>query len=96
MMALHESWMIPGIHADIGHRVGSTIQSKGLEQIIWINQLEEMTAQWDNSMGAQQPYSWLIKAGRSERSLSLGERLARLTKKISTSANQIGFSLIQA
>ena len=96
VMALHESWMIPGIHADIGHRIGSTIQSRGLEQIIWINQLEEMTAQWDNSVGAQQPYSWVLKAGRSERALTLGERLARLTKKISESANNVGFSLIQA
>lgn len=95
VMALHESWMIPGIHADIGHRVGSTIQSKGLEQIIWINQIEELVASWENSMGSQQPYSWMIKCGRSERALSLGERLARLTKKISESANNIGFSLIQ-
>lgn len=96
VMALHESWVIPGIHADIGHRIGSTIQSKGLEQYIWVNQIEEMVAQWDNSIGSQQPYTWMIKAGRAERALTLGERLARLTKKISESANNIGFSLIQA
>lgn len=96
VMALHDSWIIPGIHFDIGHRVGSTIQSRGLEQNIWVNQVEEMSAQWDNSMGAQQPYAWMIKVGRSQRALTLGERLARLTKKISESANNIGFSLIQA
>lgn len=95
VMALHDSWMIPGVHADIGHRVGSTIQSKGLEQIIWVNQLEEMVPSWDNSVGSQQPYSWMIKAGRSSRALSLGERLARVTKRITESANNIGFSLIQ-
>jgi hypothetical protein len=94
-MELHESWIIPGVHADIGHRIGSTIDAKGLESQVWVNQLEEMVASWDNSMGAQQPYSWMIKAGRSERAMSLGERLARLTKKISEAANNIGVSLIQ-
>ena len=74
---------------------GSTIQSKGLEQIIWINQLEEMVPQWDNTVGAVQPYQWLIKAGRSNRALSLGERLARLTKKITASVNNVGASVVQ-
>lgn len=95
-MQLHESWMIPGIHADIGHRIGSTIQAKGLEQIIWVNQLEEMAASWDNTPGSQQPYTWVLKAGRSKRSLTLGERLARLTKKITETANNIGVTIIQA
>lgn len=96
VMELHDSWIIPGIHADIGHRIGSNIQSKGLEDIIFVNQLEEMLASWDNTIGSQQPYSWVIKAGRSERAMSLGERLARLTKKISEAANNVGISLIQA
>lgn len=95
VMQLHESWIIPGVHADIGHRIGSTIDAKGLESQVWINQLEEMVASWDNTMGSQQPYSWMLKAGRSERAMSLGERLARLTKKISEAANNIGVSLIQ-
>lgn len=95
VMELHDSWFIPGMHADIGHRIGSTIQSKGLEDIVFINQLEEMSAQWNHTIGSLEPYSWMIKAGRSERTMSLGERLARLTKKISESANNIGFSMIQ-
>lgn len=95
VMALYESWMIPGVHADIGHRIGSTIQSKGLEQVIFVNQLEEMVPSWDNTAGSEQPYTWMLKAGRAERALSLGERLARLTKKISESANNLGLSLIQ-
>ncbi len=95
VMELHNSWVIPGVHADTGHRIGSTLDAKGLEDIIWVNQLEEMIPSWDNTMGSEQPYTWTIKAGRSERSLSLGERLARLTKKISESANNVGISLIQ-
>lgn len=96
VMSLHDSWIIPGVHADIGHRVGSTIQSKGIESIIWVNQIEEMAASWDNTSGSEQPYLWVIKVGRSDRVLSLGERLARLQKKISESANNLGMSFIQA
>lgn len=95
VMELHESWVIPGIHADIGHRIGSTIQSKGLDDIIWVNQVEEMIPSWDNTMGSEQPYSWVLKAGKSERAMSLGERLARLTRKISDAAQNTGLSLIQ-
>lgn len=95
VMELHDTWFVPGIHADIGHRVGSTIQSKGLESIIFVNQLEEMIASWDNTMGALVPYSWLIKAGRSERALSLGERLAKLTKRIGEASRNVGLSIIQ-
>ena len=96
VMTLHDTWFIPGMHADIGHRIGSTIQSKGLESIMFVNQIEELVPSWDNTVGSLQPYSWMIKAGRSERTMSLGERLARLTKKISESANNVGFSLIQS
>lgn len=96
VMAIHDSWFIPGVHADIGHRIGSTLQAKGLEDIVWVNQIEEMSAQWDNSTGSLMPYSWMIKCGRSERALSLGERLARLTKKISEAANNVGLSMIQS
>lgn len=95
VMELHESWIIPGVHADVGHRIGSTIDAKGLEDIIWVNQLEEMAASWDHTQGSQQPYTWTIKAGVSERAMSLGERLARLTNKISAAVSNVGVSLIQ-
>ena len=61
-----------------------------------MNQIEEMTAQWENTMGSQQPYAWMIKCGRSERVLWLGERLARISKKVAESAQNVGMSLIQA
>lgn len=95
VMDLHDSWVLPGVHADIGHRIGSTIDSKGLEDIIWVNQMEEMVAAWDHTVGSQQPYAWKIKVGRSQRALSLGERLARLTKKMSTALSNVGVSIIQ-
>lgn len=95
LMALHDAWMIPGIHFDVGHRIGSTVNSPGLNDIIWVNQVEEMTAAWDNS-GDGQPYAWEIKAGKSQRNLSVGERLARLAKKFTETMNNIGVKLVQS
>lgn len=95
LIALRDSWMIPGVHVDIGQRMGSTCDSKGLENIIWVNQLEEMTPSWDNS-DSLQPLTWSIKAGKSNRNLTMGERMARLSKKMNEAINNIGFSIISA
>ena len=91
-MALHDSWVIPGVHIDIGQRLGSTVNAKGLSDIIWVNQLEEMTGAWDHGEGL--PLQWLFKAGKSDRAASIGERVARLTKKMSEALNNIGVQLI--
>ncbi|UVF61196.1 minor tail protein [Mycobacterium phage DuncansLeg] len=93
-MALHDSWIIPGLHIDVGQRMGSTVNSKGVEQIIWVNQLEEMTAAWDHSGGGEMPLSWVLKAGKSDRAMSMGERMARLTKKMSEALNNVGVQLV--
>lgn len=94
LVALHDFWAIPGIHFDVGNRIGTTVDSSGLQQIIWVNQVEEMNAAWDNS-GDVKPYAWEIKAGKSQRNLSMGERLARLSKKLRETATNLGASLIQ-
>lgn len=94
VMELHDSWVIPGVHCDIGYRIGSTVQSKGVESIIWVNQLDEMVPAWDNS-SSPKPLAWVIKAGKSERSQSMGERMARLAKRMSEAINNVGFHLIQ-
>ncbi|OMC55367.1 hypothetical protein A5747_13320 [Mycobacterium sp. IS-836] len=93
LMALHDFWAIPGVHFDVGNRIGSTVDSPGIEQIIFVNQVEEMTAAWDNS-GDIVPYSWEIRAGKSHRNLSMGERLARLAKKFKEAMSNLGVSLI--
>lgn len=93
LVALHESWAIPGVHFDVGQRIGTTVDSPGLYDIIWVNQVEEMTPEWDNS-GDGQPYSWTIKAGKSQRNMSMGERTARLSKKFLEAINNVGVHLI--
>lgn len=95
VMAMHDFWAIPGVHFDVGQRIGSTLDSAGLNDIIWVNRVEEMTAAWDNS-GSVKPYSWEIKAGKSNRSMGMGERFARLTKKMSQAIDNIGVHLVQA
>ncbi|AXH67825.1 minor tail protein [Mycobacterium phage Bromden] len=96
LMALHDSWIIPGLHIDIGQRMGSTVNSKGVENIVWVNQLEEMTAAWDNTAGQTMPLSWVLKAGKSERAMSIGERIARLAKKMSEALNNVGVHIVQS
>lgn len=95
LMALHDSWIIPGVHVDIGHRMGSTVNAKGVEDIIWVNQLEEMTGAWDHS-DQLTPLSWVLKAGKSDRAMSVGERMARLSKKMSEALNNIGVHIVQS
>ncbi|WP_016888306.1 hypothetical protein [Mycobacteroides abscessus] len=95
LLAMHDSWVIPGLHIDIGQRMGSTVNSKGVESIIWVNQLEEMNPSWDHS-DSLQPLSWVLKAGKSERAMSLGERSARLAKKLTEATRNVGFQLIAA
>ena len=92
-MSMKDSWQIPGVHFDVGHRIGSTLQSRGLESIIWINQLQEMIPSWDHS--ANEPYQWEIKVGKNKAAMSMGERLARLTKVVTESSRNLGVSLIQ-
>lgn len=93
VMAMHDSWAIPGLHFDVGYRIGSTLDSAGLENIIWINQVDEMTPAWDNSQSIQ-PYAWEIKVGKSTRAMSMGERFARLAKKFDSAVSSIGVQLI--
>lgn len=94
LVAMHESWAIPGVHFDIGHRIGTTVDSPGVNDIVWVNQVEEMTPAWDNS-GDGDPYSWDIKAGKSQRNMSIGERLARLSKRMTEAISNVGVHLVQ-
>lgn len=93
-IAMKDSWAIPGVHFDLGNRIGTTIQSKGLETTIWVSQVNEMTPSWDHS--ADEPFSWDIRVGRARKGLSTGERLARLTKLAVETSRNVGLSLIQA
>lgn len=90
-ISLHgNSWIIPGAHFQIGSRVGST--SRGYENLIFVNQCEEIIPAWDHSGGT--PLTVQVKLGQNKAAMSVGERLARLTKKMRDILQNIGVHLI--
>ncbi|MBB5167200.1 hypothetical protein [Mycobacterium sp. AZCC_0083] len=83
------SWIIPGVHFQIGSRVGSTC--RGYDNLIFVNQCEEIIPSWDNS--GDTPLSFQCKFGQNKAALSAGERMARLAKKTRDILNNIGVHL---
>jgi hypothetical protein len=84
------SWIIPGVHFQIGSRVGSTC--RGFDNIIFIAQVEEIIPSWDNT--GDGALNIQVKIGENKSALSTGERLARLVKKTRDIVNNIGVHLI--
>lgn len=83
-------WIIPGVHFQIGSRVGSTC--RGYDDIIFVNQCEEIIPSWDNS--GNTPLNFQCKFGQNKAAMTAGERLARLTKKIRDTLNNIGVHMV--
>lgn len=87
------TWVIPGLHCQIGDRIASScaaLQRCGLD-ILFVNQVEEMTLQGRGDGSFQ----FLMKCGQNKAAMSTGERLARLFKKALDTLNNIGVHLIQ-
>lgn len=85
------SWIIPGVHFNIGSRVGSTC--RGYDDIIFVAQCEEIIASWDNG-GNDGAISFQVKIGQNKASMTTGERVARLVKKTRDILNNIGVHMI--
>lgn len=84
------SWIIPGAHFEIGSRVGSTC--RGYDNIIFVNQCEEIIPSWDNSSNT--PLTVQVKLGINKAAMSVGERMARLVKKMKDIMQNIGVHLL--
>lgn len=87
-------WVIPGLMFQIGHRIAST-HSELLRNGIgtqFVDQVEEMTLEGDNSAG--RPLSWDVLIGLNKAAMSQGERDARTLKKVLNSISNIGVHLI--
>lgn len=82
-------WVIPGAHFDIGSRVAST--SRGITTV-FTAQIEELIPSWDNSGSA--PLNVQVKIGQNKAAMSVGERLARLIKRVTQVAQNIGVHII--
>lgn len=84
------TWIIPGVHFDIGSRIGSTC--RGYDDIVFVAQCEEIIPSWDHS--GDGALNFQIKIGENKAALSTGERLARLTKKTRDIVQNIGVRLV--
>lgn len=87
-----DTWLIPGMHAQIGDRIMSTagcLQRIGID-LLFINQIEEMTLDGQ----ADGVFNFIMKAGQNKAAMSQGERAARLLKKTLDILQNIGVHLI--
>lgn len=93
-MVIDEStWFIPGLHGNIGDRIGTTagvLERMGID-VTFIKQIKEMTLQGDESGKSQ----FLVKVGENKAAMTRGERDARMFKKAMDRIADIGFHLVQ-
>jgi hypothetical protein len=86
-----DHWAIPGLHFNIGDRIGSTsgvLQRLGLD-MIFVNQVEEMTLS-----GQFLDREFLVRAGKDKVGKSMGERFADLLNKAMSQIQNVGVHLI--
>lgn len=92
-MVIHEgTWLIPGLHCQLGQRFWSTagaLQRVGIN-VKFVNQIEEMNEEGDDTGFSQ----FVLKVGQNKAAKSTGERTADLFRKAMTTLNDIGVRLI--
>ena len=86
-----DMWPIPGLHFNIGDRIGSTSGASmrmGLD-LIFVNQVEEMTLK-----GSGVEREFVVRCGKNKSVMSMGERFANLLKKALSYVQNVGVHLI--
>lgn len=83
-------WILPGLHFNVGSRVGSTVTE--YPNFIFCNQVESIELTWDHT--GDNGLDFTIQVGRNKAAMSLGERQARAMQKAITTLNNIGVNLI--
>lgn len=86
-----EHWAIPGLHFNIGDRIGSTagaLQRLGVD-LIFVNQVEEMTL-----TGEGMDHKFTVQCGKDKAGKSTGERLSNLMRKALDQIQNVGVHLI--
>jgi hypothetical protein len=83
-------WIMPGVHFNVGTRIGST--STAYPDEIFIDQVEELNPAWDHT--SDQPLDWDVKIGQNKAAMTMGERQARLQKKALETLQNIGVHLL--
>lgn len=88
-----ETWLIPGLHCQIGDRFWSTsgaLQRNAGIDLMFVNQIEEMNLECDDSGGSK----FVMKCGQNKAAMSVGERNARQLKFALDKLQDIGVHLI--
>lgn len=81
---------LPGLHFDIGHRIGSSVDY--VSDRIFVDQVELMDLSWDYSQG--KPHEWQIQIGNAKAAMSQAERSARLLNKALQTLSNLGVHLL--
>jgi hypothetical protein len=93
-MVIDEStWVLPGLHCNIGDRVSSTsgaLQRNAGIDLLFVNQIEEQNLEGDDT-GASR---FVQKCGQNKAAQSQGERTANLLNKALKTIKDIGVRLI--
>lgn len=86
------TWIIPGAHFWVGSRVGSTC--RGYNNLIFVDQVQEINVTWDN--GQNKALECQVKIGLNKAAMTVGERQARLMKRMRDIISDIGVHMISA
>lgn len=81
----------PGLHCEVGDRVGSTIQGMTgsiTTDPLFVDQIEEMNLAWDYSQDA--PHAYELAVGTNKAAMSQAERSARLLSKAMATLQNLG------
>lgn len=93
-MVIDEStWLIPGLHCQIGDRVASTagaLQRGAHIDLMFVNQIEEQSLTGDDTGSAV----FIQKCGQNKAAQSVGERSANLINRALKTIQDIGVRLI--
>jgi hypothetical protein len=88
------TWLIPGLHAENGDRLGSTsaaFRRATKSHIIFVNRFKEMGLQ----IAEDGLFEFPIKIGENKAAMSVGERTARMFKDLFAKISDVGVHLVQ-
>lgn len=87
------TWFIPGLHGEVGDRIGSTagvMERMGID-LLFSNQIKEMTLEGDDTGKSD----FFVKVGENKAAMSRGERNARMLKTALDRIADIGVHIVQ-
>lgn len=88
-----QTWFIPGLHGEIGTRMGSTsgaLRRNAGVHFMFVNQIKEMTLRG----GEGGAHEFLMAIGQNKAAMSTGDRTARMFKNALDKIRDIGFRIV--